>query len=135
MEFKVGDRRKLELNELDKVRLNSYENAKIYKEWIKKCHDKSPPFFTNYSTRIFKAGIKQVTTRGDQLTTVDLPSLYGRKASSTLPYASFPLLGHERAVDLTTSNDQLSSTMIRNAQGRTKRRIYRVGPIIEKPKF
>ena len=35
----VGEKRLLQLNELDEFRLNAYENAKIYKEKVKKWHD------------------------------------------------------------------------------------------------
>ncbi|CAM8953488.1 unnamed protein product [Rhodiola kirilowii] len=35
-----GENILLELNELDKIRLDSYENARIYKERTKKWHDK-----------------------------------------------------------------------------------------------
>ncbi|XP_073033723.1 uncharacterized protein [Primulina eburnea] len=35
-----GDVRKLQLNEMDEFRNEAYENAKIYKEQTKKCHDK-----------------------------------------------------------------------------------------------
>lgn len=36
----AGEKRVLQLHELDEFRLDSYENAKIYKEKIKKWHDK-----------------------------------------------------------------------------------------------
>ncbi|CAM8965581.1 unnamed protein product [Rhodiola kirilowii] len=36
----AGEKRLLQLNELDEVRLASYENAHIYKERTKKWHDK-----------------------------------------------------------------------------------------------
>ncbi|XP_047268093.1 uncharacterized protein LOC124898499 [Capsicum annuum] len=36
----MGERRLLELNELDEFRLHAYENAKIYKDNTKRCHDK-----------------------------------------------------------------------------------------------
>ncbi|CAM8944006.1 unnamed protein product [Rhodiola kirilowii] len=36
----VGEKRLLQLNELDEIRLDSYENARIYKERMKKWHDK-----------------------------------------------------------------------------------------------
>ncbi|CAM8947783.1 unnamed protein product [Rhodiola kirilowii] len=35
-----GEKRLLDLNELDEIRLDSYENAKIYKQKQKKWHDK-----------------------------------------------------------------------------------------------
>ncbi|XP_020243432.1 uncharacterized protein LOC109821677 [Asparagus officinalis] len=35
----AGKQRKLQLNELDELRLDAYENAKIYKEGTKKWHD------------------------------------------------------------------------------------------------
>ncbi|XP_073133358.1 uncharacterized protein [Henckelia pumila] len=42
MDLKVsGELRKLQLNELDEFRSESYENAKIYKEQTKKLHDKN----------------------------------------------------------------------------------------------
>ncbi|XP_004488621.1 uncharacterized protein [Cicer arietinum] len=36
----VGEKRKHQLNELDELRLDAYENAKLYKERTKKWHDK-----------------------------------------------------------------------------------------------
>ncbi|XP_027335383.1 uncharacterized protein LOC113849580 [Abrus precatorius] len=36
----AGEKRLLELNELDKMRLTAYENVKLYKEHTKKWHDK-----------------------------------------------------------------------------------------------
>ncbi|CAM8931810.1 unnamed protein product [Rhodiola kirilowii] len=36
----AGEKRKLQLHELDEIRLDSYENARIYKERTKKWHDK-----------------------------------------------------------------------------------------------
>ena len=36
----VGEKRLLQLNELEELRNDSYENAKIYKEKTKKWHDK-----------------------------------------------------------------------------------------------
>ncbi|CAM8982868.1 unnamed protein product [Rhodiola kirilowii] len=36
----AGEKRLLQLNELDEIRLDSYENARIYKERTKKWHDK-----------------------------------------------------------------------------------------------
>ncbi|CAM8993985.1 unnamed protein product [Rhodiola kirilowii] len=36
----AGEKRLLQLNELDEIRLDSYENARIYKEIMKKWHDK-----------------------------------------------------------------------------------------------
>ena len=41
MDFQVtGEKRLLQLNELDKFRHEAYENAKIYKERTKARHDK-----------------------------------------------------------------------------------------------
>ncbi|XP_017441099.1 uncharacterized protein LOC108346535 [Vigna angularis] len=37
----AGEERKLELNELDEIRLEAYENSKFYKERTKKFHDSS----------------------------------------------------------------------------------------------
>ncbi|CAM8963347.1 unnamed protein product [Rhodiola kirilowii] len=36
----AGEKRLLQLNELDEIRLDSYENARIYKERTKNWHDK-----------------------------------------------------------------------------------------------
>nr|XP_016513597.1 PREDICTED: uncharacterized protein LOC107830519 [Nicotiana tabacum] len=36
----AGEKRLLQLNELDEFRLHSYENAKLYKEITKRWHDK-----------------------------------------------------------------------------------------------
>ena len=38
---KAGEERKLQLNELDEIRLEAYENSKFYKEKTKKFHDSS----------------------------------------------------------------------------------------------
>jgi hypothetical protein len=41
MDYKaVGGKRILELNELEEIRLDAYENAKIYKERTNKWHDR-----------------------------------------------------------------------------------------------
>lgn len=41
MDFKVaGDKRRLQLSELEELKLDVYENAKLYKEMTKKWHDK-----------------------------------------------------------------------------------------------
>ncbi|XP_073033763.1 uncharacterized protein [Primulina eburnea] len=37
----IGDERVLQLNELDEFRLDAYENAKLYKEKTKHCHDQN----------------------------------------------------------------------------------------------
>jgi len=37
----VGEQRKLELNELDEIRLEAYENSMFYKEKTKRFHDSS----------------------------------------------------------------------------------------------
>ena len=36
----AGEERLLKLNEMDEIRLEAYENAKLYKEHTKKWHDK-----------------------------------------------------------------------------------------------
>jgi len=36
----AGEKRKLQLNELEELRMDAYENARIYKERTKKRHDK-----------------------------------------------------------------------------------------------
>ena len=36
----AGEHRKLQMNELEKIRLNAYENARLYKEKTKLWHDK-----------------------------------------------------------------------------------------------
>ena len=46
----AGDKRLLQLNELEEFRLKSYENARIYKERTKRWHDK------HILKREFKAG-------------------------------------------------------------------------------
>ena len=38
--MKVGRKRLLQLNELDELRMNTYENAKLYKDRTKLWHDK-----------------------------------------------------------------------------------------------
>ena len=37
----AGQHRKLQIDELDEIRNETYENAKIYKEWIKIFHDQA----------------------------------------------------------------------------------------------
>ncbi|XP_012841545.1 PREDICTED: uncharacterized protein LOC105961825 [Erythranthe guttata] len=46
----TGDRRLLQLNEMEEFRNDAYENANIYKEKTKKCHDK------RITKREFRAG-------------------------------------------------------------------------------
>nr|GFA44557.1 hypothetical protein [Tanacetum cinerariifolium] len=46
----VGDHRKLQLNELNELRDQAYENSLIYKEWTKKLHD------DKIKNRIFNVG-------------------------------------------------------------------------------
>ena len=48
----VGEKRFLQLNELEELHNNSYENAKIYKEKAKRWHDK------HFLRREFKEGDK-----------------------------------------------------------------------------
>ena len=38
--MKAGKKRSLQLNELDELRMNAYENAKLYKDRTKLWHDK-----------------------------------------------------------------------------------------------
>ena len=38
--MKAGKKRLLQLNELDELRMNAYENAKLYKDRTKLWHDK-----------------------------------------------------------------------------------------------
>lgn len=41
MDFKVADdKRRLQLSELEELKVDAYENAKLYKERTKKWHDK-----------------------------------------------------------------------------------------------
>lgn len=41
MDYKVaGERRKLQLSELEELGLDAYENTKLYRERTKKWHDK-----------------------------------------------------------------------------------------------
>ena len=46
----AGEKRLLQLNELDELRLEAYENAKLYKEKTKRWHDK------HILRRIFQVG-------------------------------------------------------------------------------
>nr|GFB77519.1 reverse transcriptase domain-containing protein [Tanacetum cinerariifolium] len=46
----MGDHRKLQLNELNELRDQAYENSLIYKEWTKKLHD------DKIKNRIFNVG-------------------------------------------------------------------------------
>ena len=48
----AGEKRLLQLNELEEFRLNAFENAKIYKEKAKRWHDKK------LSSRVFEPGQK-----------------------------------------------------------------------------
>ncbi|XP_073151794.1 uncharacterized protein [Henckelia pumila] len=52
-----GELRKLQLNELDKFRIEAYENAKIYKEQTKKWHDKHIVRF-NSRSKLFPRKLK-----------------------------------------------------------------------------
>jgi len=36
----AGEKRMLQLNEMEEFPSNAYENARIYKEWTKRWHDK-----------------------------------------------------------------------------------------------
>lgn len=36
----AGEKRLLQINQMDEFRNNTYENKKIYKEWMKAWHDK-----------------------------------------------------------------------------------------------
>ena len=49
---RAGEKRLLQLNELEEFRLNSFENSKIYKEKAKRWHDK------RLSSRVFEPGQK-----------------------------------------------------------------------------
>ena len=46
----AGEKRMLQLNEMEEFRNNAYENARIYKEWTKQWHDK------HIMSRDFKKG-------------------------------------------------------------------------------
>nr|GFA58485.1 reverse transcriptase domain-containing protein [Tanacetum cinerariifolium] len=46
----AGDHRKLQLNELNELRDQAYDNSLIYKEWTKKLHD------DKIKNRIFNVG-------------------------------------------------------------------------------
>ncbi|XP_062086150.1 uncharacterized protein LOC133792257 [Humulus lupulus] len=48
----AGEARKLQLNELEEMRLFSYENSKLYKEKTKRWHDKK------IQSRIFEKGLQ-----------------------------------------------------------------------------
>ena len=48
----AGEKRMLQLNEMEEFRNNAYENARIYKEWTKRWHDK------HIISRDFKKGQK-----------------------------------------------------------------------------
>ncbi|XP_062118685.1 uncharacterized protein LOC133832342 [Humulus lupulus] len=57
----AGEARKLQLNELDEMRLFAYENAKLYKEKMKKCHDsriKERVFEKNQQVLLFNSRLK-----------------------------------------------------------------------------
>ena len=48
--YKAGERQKLQVHKLEELRLESYENARIYKERTKRWHDKK------LSPKVFKEG-------------------------------------------------------------------------------
>ncbi|XP_022852248.1 uncharacterized protein LOC111373888 [Olea europaea var. sylvestris] len=50
MDLNAGEKRLLQLNELDKFRMEAYENAKLYKERTKKWHD------MHIQMRVFEVG-------------------------------------------------------------------------------
>ncbi|XP_062075765.1 uncharacterized protein LOC133779882 [Humulus lupulus] len=57
----AGEARKLQLNELDEMRLFAYENAKLYKEKTKKWHDsriKERVFEKNQQVLLFNSRLK-----------------------------------------------------------------------------
>lgn len=55
---KAGSSHKLQLNELEEIRSEAYENAKIYKEKTKNFHDKSiihKPFESNQKVLLYNS--------------------------------------------------------------------------------
>ena len=57
----AGEKRLLQLNELEEFRLNSYENAKIYKERTKKWHDRhilNKEFHVGQKVLLFNSRLK-----------------------------------------------------------------------------
>ncbi|XP_072060249.1 uncharacterized protein [Arachis hypogaea] len=96
----VGEKRLLQLNELDEFRLEAYENAKIYKEKAKGLYDK------RISKREFKPG-QQVLLYNSRLKI--FPSKLKSKwtgpylVTKVLPYGSLELL-NEATKDTFTAN-------------------------------
>ncbi|CAL2238883.1 unnamed protein product [Prunus armeniaca] len=56
----VGVKRKLQLNELDELRHEAYENARIYKEKTKKLHDQTISHDQAISRKTFMTGEKML---------------------------------------------------------------------------
>ncbi|XP_008244723.1 PREDICTED: uncharacterized protein LOC103342845 [Prunus mume] len=57
----AGEKRKLQLNELEELRNESYENAKIYKDRTKKWHDKhilKKEFYVGQSVLLYNSRLK-----------------------------------------------------------------------------
>jgi len=60
---KVGSKRKLELQELEEIRLEAYENSKIYKEKVKNYHDLKilrKEFFIGPKVLLFNSKLKLI---------------------------------------------------------------------------
>ncbi|XP_057719643.1 uncharacterized protein LOC130934070 [Arachis stenosperma] len=96
----AGEKRLLQLNELDEFRLEAYENAKIYKEKAKRWHDK------RISKKEFKPGL-QVLVYNSRLKV--FPGKLKSKwtgpylVTKVLPYGSLELL-NEATKDIFTAN-------------------------------
>ncbi|KAL2344557.1 hypothetical protein Fmac_005842 [Flemingia macrophylla] len=97
----AGEERKLQLNELDEIRLEAYENSKFYKEKTKKFHDcliARKDFMVGqkvllYNSRLGLMGGKSFKVNGHRLKPfLNNPSLLGSvvKEMSLLHPASLP---------------------------------------------
>ncbi|XP_020966170.1 uncharacterized protein LOC110266248, partial [Arachis ipaensis] len=96
----AGEKRLLQLNELDEFRLEAYENAKIYKEKAKRWHDK------RISKKEFKLG-QQVLLYNSRLKV--FPGKLKSKwtgpylVTKVLPYGSLELLDEATKSNFTTN--------------------------------
>ncbi|RDX80256.1 hypothetical protein CR513_39215, partial [Mucuna pruriens] len=62
----VGERRKFQLQELDELRLEAYENSRIYKQKVKKFHDQKilrKDFHVGQKVLVFNSQLKLIAGR------------------------------------------------------------------------
>ncbi|XP_022883568.1 uncharacterized protein LOC111400384 [Olea europaea var. sylvestris] len=99
----AGEKRLLQLNELDEFRMEAYENAKLYKERTKKWHD------MHIQRRVFEVG-QQVLLYNSRLKLFPgkLRSLWSGHYTVTkvLPYGAIQV-SHENKVTLIVNGQRL----------------------------